>query len=196
MLEWRESLAAGNCQCESDPRKSLVLAAANLPGCRHGRGCSTSHRSRSDRSGPARLRLVRDGDGSCGRSQRDSSRSRGEVDYLTVCPPSGLPVAVGGVDYTKPPGAATIWQLSVQAELRSCGIGTVLIEALEQRARVRGLRWIELGVDDNRSRPRGLYERLGYVVSGSELGSWDEEALDGTVTRYETRITLLRKQLT
>jgi hypothetical protein len=41
-----------------------------------------------------------------------------------------------------------------------------------------------------------LYERLGYVVSGSELGSWDEEALDGTVTRYETRITLLRKQLT
>jgi len=121
---------------------------------------------------------------------------RGEVDYLTVCPPSGLPVAVGGVDYTKPPGAATIWQLSVQAELRSCGIGTVLIEALEQRARVRGLRWIELGLDDNRSRPRGLYERLGYVVSGSELGSWDEEALDGTVTRYETRITLLRKQLT
>ncbi|MEV0794695.1 GNAT family N-acetyltransferase [Kribbella sp. NPDC050459] len=121
---------------------------------------------------------------------------RGEVDYLAVCPPSGLPVAVGGVDYTKPPGAATIWQLSVQAELRSCGIGSVLIGALEQRARDRGLDWVELGVDDNRSRPQALYERLGYVVSGSEPGAWDEEAADGSVSRYETRITLLRKQLT
>jgi ribosomal protein S18 acetylase RimI-like enzyme len=122
-------------------------------------------------------------------------RRRGEVDYLAVCPPSGLPVAVGGADYGKPPGAATIWQLSVQAELRSCGIGTVLVEALEERIRARGLRWAELGVDDNRSRPRALYERLGYVVSGSEIGSWDEEAADGTTSRYETRITLLRKRL-
>ncbi len=121
---------------------------------------------------------------------------RGEVDYLAVCPPSGLPVAVGGVDYTKPPGAATIWQLSVQAELRSCGIGSVLIGALEERARGRGFRWVELGVDDNRSRPRGLYERLGYVVSGNEIGSWDQAAADGSTTRYETRITLMRKQLT
>jgi hypothetical protein len=24
---------------------------------------------------------------------------RGEVDYLAVCPPSGLPIAIGGVDY-------------------------------------------------------------------------------------------------
>ncbi len=24
---------------------------------------------------------------------------QGEVDYLAVCPPSGLPVAIGGVDY-------------------------------------------------------------------------------------------------
>ncbi|MGW7684733.1 GNAT family N-acetyltransferase [Kribbella sp. NPDC054772] len=121
---------------------------------------------------------------------------RGEVDYLAVCPPSGLPVAVGGIDYSKPPGAATIWQLSVQEELRSCGIGSVLIAALERRARDRGLGWVELGVDDNRSRPRALYERLGYVVSGSEIGSWDEETPDGSTTRYETQITLLRKQLT
>ena len=118
---------------------------------------------------------------------------RGEVDYLAVCPPSGLPVAVGGIDYTKPPGGATIWQLSVQAELRSCGIGTVLIEALEQRARNRGLTWVELGVDDNSSRPQALYERLGYAVTGTEPGSWNEEAADGSITLYETTITLLRK---
>ncbi|MFF0267972.1 GNAT family N-acetyltransferase [Kribbella sp. NPDC004536] len=107
-----------------------------------------------------------------------------------------MPVAVGGADYTKPPGAATIWQLSVQAELRSCGIGTVLIEALKQRIRGRGLDWAELGVDVNSARPQGLYERLGYEVSGSEPGGWNVEALDGTVNRYETQITLLRKKLT
>ena len=120
---------------------------------------------------------------------------RGEVDYVGVCPPSGLPVAVGGADYTKPPGAATIWQLSVQAELRGCGIGTVLIDALEQRIRARGIGWAELGVDVNAARPQALYERLGYTVSGSEPGAWNQEAPDGTVSRYETRITLLRKQL-
>lgn len=65
---------------------------------------------------------------------------RGEVDYLAVCPPSGIPVATGGVDYTKPPGAATLWQLSVDEALRSCGIGTILVHALEQRIRARGLR--------------------------------------------------------
>jgi ribosomal protein S18 acetylase RimI-like enzyme len=120
---------------------------------------------------------------------------RGEVDYLAVCPPSGVPVATGGVDYTKPPGAATLWQLSVDTALRSCGIGTILIHALEQRIRARGLRWAELGVDENDSRPRALYERLGYVAHGREPAGWDEEAPDGTITRYETMIVLLRKEL-
>jgi GNAT superfamily N-acetyltransferase len=121
--------------------------------------------------------------------------NRGEVDYLAVCPPSGIPVATGGADYTKPPGAATIWQLSVDEALRSCGIGTILVHALEQRIRARGLRWAELGVDDNAARPRALYERLGYVACGSEIGSWNQQAPDGTVTRYETTVTLLRKEL-
>jgi len=119
----------------------------------------------------------------------------GELDYLAVCPPSGVPVATGGADYTKPPGAATIWQLSVDAALRSCGIGTILIQALEQRIRGRGLRWAELGVDENKSRPRALYERLGYVVSGREPDGWDEQAPDGSIRRYETTITLMRKEL-
>jgi ribosomal protein S18 acetylase RimI-like enzyme len=120
---------------------------------------------------------------------------RGEVDFLAVCPPSDVPVATGGVDYTKPPGAATLWQLSVDVALRSCGIGTILIEALEQRIRARGLHCVELGVDENKSRLRALYERLGYIVHGREPGGWDEEAPDGTVSRYETMITKMRKEL-
>jgi GNAT superfamily N-acetyltransferase len=63
---------------------------------------------------------------------------RGEVDYLAACPPSGLPVALGGVDYTLTPGAGTLWQLAVHEALQSCGLGTLLIKAAEQRIRVRG----------------------------------------------------------
>ncbi len=57
---------------------------------------------------------------------------RGEIDYLAVCPPSGLPVALGGVDYEPTPGAGTLWQLAVHGALQSCGIGTILIQAAEQ----------------------------------------------------------------
>jgi ribosomal protein S18 acetylase RimI-like enzyme len=119
----------------------------------------------------------------------------GEADYLAVCTPSGQPVGFGAVDYTKPAGGATLYQLSVLEPLRACGIGTILIQALEERIRAHGLRLAELGVDDVSSRPRGLYERLGYVVSGSEIGSWDVDAPDGSVIRYQTTITLLRKEL-
>ncbi len=31
----------------------------------------------------------------------------GEVEYLAVCPPSGLPVAIGGIDYAVSPGAGS-----------------------------------------------------------------------------------------
>jgi ribosomal protein S18 acetylase RimI-like enzyme len=121
--------------------------------------------------------------------------ARGEVDYLAVCGPAGQPLGYGAVDYLKPAGGATLYQLSVREPVQSCGIGTVLIHALEERTRARGIPFAELGVDDAWTRPQRLYERLGYVVSGSETGSWNVDGPDGSVSRYETTITLLRKQL-
>ncbi len=120
---------------------------------------------------------------------------RGEVDYLAVYPPSNLPVAIGGIDYTVTPGAGTLWQLAVHPALRSCGIGTVLIRAAEQRIRGRGLDRAELGVEEINPRARALYERLGYLVCGSKPEAWDEEAADGSITRYETVCTVMRKEL-
>ncbi|MFB6723409.1 GNAT family N-acetyltransferase [Kribbella sp. NPDC056345] len=120
---------------------------------------------------------------------------QGEVDYLAVCAPSGQPLGYGAVDYTKPPGGATIYQLTVLEAFQSCGIGTILIRALEQHIRARDIPFAELGIDDASPRPQALYERLGYTVSGSELGAWDITTTDGTTERYETTITLLRKQL-
>lgn len=120
---------------------------------------------------------------------------RGEVEYLAACPPSGLPVALGGIDYAKIPGAGVLWQLAVHGALQSCGIGTILIEAAEQRIRARGLCRAELAVEESNLRARALYERLRYAAYGRAPESWDEQAEDGSVFRYETVCTLMRKEL-
>jgi ribosomal protein S18 acetylase RimI-like enzyme len=120
---------------------------------------------------------------------------RGEVDYLVACPPSGLPVAIGGIDYIENLGAGMLMQLSVHGALQSCGIGTILIRAAEQRILARSLHRAELGVEECNPRARALYNRLGYVAYGRAPESWDEQAPDGTTVRYETVCTLMRKEL-
>lgn len=128
---------------------------------------------------------------------RELERSRsGVVDYLAVCPPSGRPVGIGGVDYEVSPGAGTLWQLAVLPALQSCGIGTVLVHAAEQRIIARGLHRAELSVEESNPRARALYERLGYVAHGSEPDAWDAEGPDGVIRRYETVCTLMGKTLT
>jgi ribosomal protein S18 acetylase RimI-like enzyme len=119
----------------------------------------------------------------------------GEVDYLAICPPSGIPVAIGGVDYRVREGAGLLWQLSVHPALQSCGIGTFLIGAAELRIRARGLRQAELGVEESNPRARALYERLGYVAYGRGPDAWDELDSDGSVRRRETVCTWMRKEL-
>ncbi|HEV3295721.1 MAG TPA: GNAT family N-acetyltransferase, partial [Streptosporangiaceae bacterium] len=71
----------------------------------------------------------------------------------------------------------------------------ILIEAAEQRIRARGLRRAELAVEESNPRARALYQRLGYVAYGRAPDSWDEQAEDGSVVRYETVCTLMRKEL-
>lgn len=119
----------------------------------------------------------------------------GEVDYLAACGPAGLPVGIGGIDYTVRPGAGRLWQLAVHPALQSCGIGTALIRAAEARIRARGLRRAELAVEETNPRARALYQRLGYVTCGTELHSWDIANPDGTLARYRTRCTEMRKDL-
>ena len=119
----------------------------------------------------------------------------GDVDYLAVCTPANLPVAKGGIDYRVTEGAGMLWQLAVHPALQSCGIGTALVRASEQRIRDRGLRWAELGVEEDNPRARALYERLGYLAYDRRPDSWDERAPDGTLRRYDTMCTMMRKNL-
>ncbi|GAB2882374.1 GNAT family N-acetyltransferase [Streptomyces mayteni] len=120
---------------------------------------------------------------------------RGEADYLVACPPADLPVGLCGVDYRAREGAGVLWQLTVLPALRSCGVGTLLIRSAEARVRARGLGRAELSVEENNPRARGLYERLGYVAYATEPDGWNELAPDGSVRRYETVCTVMRKEL-
>ncbi|MFF8866277.1 GNAT family N-acetyltransferase [Streptomyces sp. NPDC015139] len=119
----------------------------------------------------------------------------GEVDYLAVCAATDIPLAKGGVDYQVKQDVGTLWQLAVHPALQSCGIGTFLVEAAELRIRKRGLRHAELAVEENNPRARALYERLGYVAYDRQPDSWDEQTPGGTLRRYETMCTLMRKDL-
>ena len=119
----------------------------------------------------------------------------GEVDFIAVCPPSDVPVGLTAIDYTKTAGAGTLWMVEVHEALRSCGIGTIAIQAAEQRIRARGLARAELVVEYTNPRARALYERLGYVPYGSKPDGWDEEGPDGSIVRYNTVCTLMSKEL-
>ena len=120
----------------------------------------------------------------------------GVAEYLAVCvAKTDRPVAIGGVDYEQAVGSGTIHQLATMPALQSCGFGTALIEEAEQRIRRRGLTRAELCVEHDNPRAHALYERLGYVVFDNVLDAWDEEKLDGTISRYETMCAVLAKDL-
>ncbi|MDH6126500.1 GNAT family N-acetyltransferase [Kitasatospora sp. GP82] len=119
----------------------------------------------------------------------------GEVDYLAVCTAVDLPVAIGGVDYQVTSGAGTLWQLAVLPALQSCGLGSLLVRAAEDRIRSRGILRAELGVEESNPRARAVYERLGYVAYDRQPDAWDVQAPDGSIHRYETMCTLMRKDL-
>ncbi|WP_052863047.1 GNAT family N-acetyltransferase [Streptomyces niger] len=119
----------------------------------------------------------------------------GEVDYLAVCTPVDLPVAIGGVDYQVAAGAGTLWQLAVVPALQSRGLGTLSIRAAEQRIKGRGLHRAALAVEEDNPRARALYTRLGYTAYGRAPDGWDEEGPDGSIRRHETMCVLMRREL-
>jgi ribosomal protein S18 acetylase RimI-like enzyme len=119
----------------------------------------------------------------------------GLADYLVACMPAGAPVGTVAIDYADRADAGLIHQVAVHGILESCGIGTLLLAAAEDRIRDRGRQAAELGVENDNTRARALYERLGYVAYGEESAEWDEDQPDGTGTGHRTICTMMRKQL-
>ena len=60
-------------------------------------------------------------------------------------------------------GVATVGRMAVAAQARGSGAGSAVLRALEQRARERGYRGVELHAQVH---ARGFYERVGYAAFG------------------------------
>jgi GNAT superfamily N-acetyltransferase len=119
----------------------------------------------------------------------------GDADYLVVRAPNGYPIAKGGVDHTDPERPGKIWQLATHGSLQSLGIGTLLIGALEDRIRGRGIEAAWLGVEHDNPRAKALYERLGYESFGETVDGWEQQDEQGRVSWYSTILTLMRHKL-
>jgi ribosomal protein S18 acetylase RimI-like enzyme len=117
------------------------------------------------------------------------------ADYLVVRAPSGYPVAKGGADHADPERPGKIWQLATHPSLQSLGIGALLIGALEDRIRGRGIEAAWLGVEHDNPRARALYERLGYEPFGEAVDGWEHQDEHGKVSWYSTIVTLMRHRL-
>lgn len=118
----------------------------------------------------------------------------GEVDYLAGWLHDEI-VAAGGIDYTRTPNTGVLWQLNVREDLRSQGIGTALVNALENCAKNRGFKQVALSVENNNPRAQQLYERLGYVVTGESTESWDVAGPDGSSETYVAQCFVMERQL-
>jgi ribosomal protein S18 acetylase RimI-like enzyme len=115
--------------------------------------------------------------------------------HLPVRDPSDRPIAIGGIDYAISATAGTHYQLSVLQALQSCGIGSYLVAAAEQRVSARGLSVAELSVEADNTRARALYERLGYVDFGTETDSWETETPTGDREVHHALCIRMRKPL-
>ncbi|WP_112135468.1 GNAT family N-acetyltransferase [Glycomyces dulcitolivorans] len=120
----------------------------------------------------------------------------GEVDYLVVCTSSGSPIAIGGVDFAKLPGAGYLYQLGVRPAMQRRGVGTLLVRALEDRIRRRGLARSELCYERHTSGNGVFYRGLGYLAYGTVVEGWEQAGPDGTPEWYETTCVQMRRDLT
>ena len=75
------------------------------------------------------------------------------------------------------------------------GVGTILIRALEDRIRARGLPMAYLSVEVENVRAAALYEKLCYVACGTEQDSWESRDSSGQLVTHIAECTCMRKQL-
>lgn len=120
---------------------------------------------------------------------------QGEVDYLAVRAPYGLPISIGGIDYKIHEGNGYMYQLVTIDDLRGLGIASKLIVVMEERIKQRGVATAMLAVEDNNPEAKRLYERLGYTEYGRESQSWEQLDEDLNPYTYHTEVTLLKKAL-
>ncbi len=72
---------------------------------------------------------------------------------------------------------------------RGKGVGTALLEAVFEKAKTEGLKYVELDVINTNPRAKALYERLGFEeISNDKI--WPMSYLFGFTASYKMRKTL------
>lgn len=120
---------------------------------------------------------------------------KGEVDYLTIRDEDGNPIAIGGVDYTAHKNAGSLWQIVVKEEMRGLGLGTRLIQELENKIKARKVKFAMLGVEKDNIKAQNLYRKLGYEVCGDTEDSWEVEDKDGNISIHYAVGVQMRKEI-
>jgi len=77
-------------------------------------------------------------------------------------------VVVGGVLYEPREGGMYVGRLAVLPAYRGLGIGRQLLEAVELRARARGLLALELGVRVQLTSNQAFFQSMGYRIKSAE----------------------------
>jgi ribosomal protein S18 acetylase RimI-like enzyme len=67
---------------------------------------------------------------------------------------------------------AYIYGFRIKPEFRNQGLGTRMLEIVEQNLYSRGFRWVVLNVNRDNPDARRLYERKGYRIVAAEAGCW------------------------
>lgn len=67
---------------------------------------------------------------------------------------------------------AYLYSFRVQPAFRSGGLGTRMVNFVEDDLRARGFEYLTLNVAKDNSRAIELYERLGYLIEAHEPGRW------------------------
>ncbi|MFC3687702.1 N-acetylglutaminylglutamine synthetase [Aquipuribacter hungaricus] len=78
---------------------------------------------------------------------------------------------VTGVDHVlafgDPEGGSSLWALAVDPQSRQPGVGEALTRTLAQRYQARGRSWMDLSVLAGNTSAMALYEKLGFVRTGT-----------------------------
>lgn len=119
----------------------------------------------------------------------------GEVEYLAIRSPGGIPICIGCIDYEKHDAAGYINQLATVNELQGLGLGGRLLVEAEKHIKAHGMQKATLGVEIQNVRAKALYERHGYEVYDREKQSWEEGDKDGNAIMYHADVILMQKSL-
>lgn len=123
-------------------------------------------------------------------------QERGEV-VMLVAEVNGFPAGQAWVDLERSAdvSAGYIWAMRVLPMLQRKGVGTRLLEAVEEAIAARGLRQAEIGVEKDNTGALRLYERAGYRVVNELHETYEFLTPEGALVRVPVDQWILRKVL-